>query len=198
MSKEPKSPAPRRPGRPRSSAARAAVLKAAREILEAEGPGRLTIEAVARRAGVGKPTIYRSWANAQELAMAALVDGAGARPGATDDGTLAGLVEDIVTRLNSRRGRQMALMLAGAEADGELFKAFSNRVVLEGRKRGLEYLAAAQQQGKVDKGADIALAMDMVFGAVFLRLLLRHAPLDEDMAGAALDLLWQGIGEEPG
>ena len=56
---------PRKRGRPPSEAAQKRALQAAHDILMAEGFGRLTIEAVAARSGVGKPTIYRSWANAQ-------------------------------------------------------------------------------------------------------------------------------------
>ena len=192
MSKDRNSSSGKSPGRPRSEASRQRVLKAARTLLEIHGPSRLTVEAVAREAGVGKPTIYRYWANAQELAMAALIDHS---PGsvAVDEGGLAGLVESIVDRLNSRRGRQMAMMLASAEPDGELFKAFSNRVVLEGRERGLDLLKQEKAAGRIATDADCALAMDMVFGAVFLRLLLRHAPLDPAIGGEALDIVMNGL-----
>ena len=61
-------------GRPPSKVARSKALKAAVEILMELGFGRLTIDAVAARSGVGKPTIYRNWANASELAMAALME----------------------------------------------------------------------------------------------------------------------------
>ena len=63
----------RKPGRPPSPQARARALKAAQEILLRDGFGRLTIEAVATASGTGKPTIYRHWANATELAMEALI-----------------------------------------------------------------------------------------------------------------------------
>jgi AcrR family transcriptional regulator len=49
----------KRRGRPRSEEARRAIMKAARELLAEGGPGALTMEAVASRAGVGKPTVYR-------------------------------------------------------------------------------------------------------------------------------------------
>lgn len=45
------------------------------------------------------------------------------------------IINETVRRLNSRQGRRMALMLAGAEPESELFKAFSNRVILNGRTR---------------------------------------------------------------
>ena len=54
------------------------MLQAARALVEAQGPAGVTIEAVAARAGVSKPTIYRTWPNAPAVVMAALMESAGA------------------------------------------------------------------------------------------------------------------------
>ena len=62
-------PLPSRRGRPRSETARRKVLAAARELLAERGLAGLTMEGIAARAGVGKPTIYRQWPNAQAVAM---------------------------------------------------------------------------------------------------------------------------------
>ena len=87
-------------------------MEAAHEILMAEGFGRMTIEAVAARSGVGKPTIYRSWANAQELAMAALL----VNPlpeaevgGVTAQAALGAQMRGLVTAFASTRGRQITM-----------------------------------------------------------------------------------------
>lgn len=188
MRKAEKSAAPRSVGRPRSEQARLAILAAAREILDDAGAARLTVEAVAQRAGVGKPTIYRYWLNAQELAMSALLE---ADVGVAADGRddLEALIASIVERLNTKRGRQMALMLAAAEPDGELFKAFANRVMLEGRRAGIAIIDAGIARGEIDATLDAGLAMDLILGAIFLRLLLRHAPLDVASGKAALDMV---------
>lgn len=188
MSKAPKSDTPRPVGRPRSEQARLAILAAARAIIDESGPARLTVEAVAQRAGVGKPTIYRYWLNAQELAMSALLE-ADTGVGADGRGDLQALIESIVERLNTKRGRQMALMLAAAEPDGELFKAFANRVMLEGRQNGIAIIEAGIAKGEIGVSLDPGLAMDLILGAIFLRLLLRHAPLDAAIAKASIDLV---------
>ena len=62
-------PGPRSRGRPRSEAARQAILQAARELLADGGPGAVTMEAVAARAGVGKPTVYRWWPDRHAVAI---------------------------------------------------------------------------------------------------------------------------------
>src|SRR6187549_231991 len=70
-----KSSLPRPRGRPRDPAVKDAILRAARELLTQGGPGAVTMEAVAARAGVGKPTVYRWWPDRHAVAMAALMEG---------------------------------------------------------------------------------------------------------------------------
>tara|TARA_R110000868_G_scaffold45071_1_gene149939 strand:- start:4019 stop:4624 length:606 start_codon:yes stop_codon:yes gene_type:complete len=196
MSKAKSSAASKNPGRPRSERARQAILKAARDFIEELGPTRLTVEGVASRAGVGKPTIYRHWANAQELAMAAFVDlpdpQATETVGTSTLDDLRTLLRDMIARLDSRRGRQMALMLAGAEPESELFKAFSNRVMMDGRRRGAAILDAVKARGEIRDDVDTGLCLDLIFGAVFLRLLLDHAPLGDALADDAIALVLKG------
>lgn len=186
---------PRR-GRPRSEAARDKALAAARALLAEGGPARLTVEAVAARAGVGKPTIYRHWANAQELAMAALLAEPETGPAASRPGlsALTALLEETARRLSSREGRQSALLLASAEQDGELFKAFRNRVILDGRRAARGHLEAAAARGEIQRDLDLDLALDMVFGALFLRMLAGHAPLAPGLGAAAVRMLAEGAG----
>src|SRR6185503_4398119 len=101
-------------GRPRDMAAHASILRAAAEILEEGGVTALTMEGVAQRAGVGKPTIYRSWRNAQELAMAALIETQKAQP---EQRATASAIDDLRQQLRkvagvfaSRVGRNVAMM----------------------------------------------------------------------------------------
>src|SRR6185295_10744759 len=62
-------------GRPRSPEAKKAILRAARALLAEGGPAAVTMEGVAARAGVGKPTVYRWWPDRHAVAMAALMEG---------------------------------------------------------------------------------------------------------------------------
>jgi AcrR family transcriptional regulator len=181
---------PKTLGRPKSRRSHEAILTAARDILDELGSTRLTIDGVAKRAGVGKPTIYRSWANAQELGMAAL---AGPLEGIRAPTQMVDLVRDVIVRLNTKRGRQMALLLASAEPDGELFKAFANQVILKGRQAGLEILTRQRDDGLIHKDVDLPLVLDMIFGAIMIRLLLRHEPLSEGDAAKVVDLAMSGI-----
>lgn len=180
----------RKRGRPRSATARAAVLAAAAELLDRFGPGGVTIAAVAARARVGKPTIYRTWPNAQALTMAALMaqptpsTDVVAGPSPVDD--LRAQLRRVVETLATRRGRQLAQMVAAAEPDGEIAKAFRNQVILKSRSEGREILGRAVALGQVREDLDIEVALDVIYGPLFYRLLVGHAPLD---AGFAEQLL---------
>ena len=185
------------PGRPRKARAEADILRAARELLDEAGPARLTIEAVAVRAKVGKPTIYRYWANARELAMAALME---RLPSA--EKTLRGTValddlrthiRGIISRFATTRGRQTALMLATAERDSELFKAFRNQVVFKGREEGRGILERAQKNGEVAPDMPMETVLDLLYGPIFFRLLTVHEPLTQDFADSIVALLRGGI-----
>src|ERR1700722_2208008 len=62
----------RRPGRPRDPGYDKVILDATLEILNDKGYAGLTIDGVAPRTGVGRPTIYRRWASKAALVIAAL------------------------------------------------------------------------------------------------------------------------------
>ncbi len=187
----------KRRGRPRSAQAEAAILKAARELLDDAGPARLTIEAVAARAKVGKPTIYRYWANARELAMAALMARMPDAPDVVESqSALADLrthVRGLIARFSTTRGKQTALMLATAERDSEMFKAFRNQVVMKGRQEGREILARAQASDEVRADLPIETTLDLIYGPIFFRLLTVHAPLTQVFADEIVSLISSGL-----
>jgi AcrR family transcriptional regulator len=184
-------PKPR--GRPPSSAARHKALAAAHDILMTEGLGRISIEAVAARSGVGKPTIYRSWANASELAMAALMEG---HPEIAPDrqgnlrAALLRQITDIIQAFATTRGRQIALALAAADPDSEMTRAFRNRIILSGREAVRHLFAEAIQRGEIATPPDIEVVLDMIYAPIFYRLLVGHRSLDRAFAEALVE---QGV-----
>ncbi|QYK43342.1 MAG: TetR/AcrR family transcriptional regulator [Paracoccaceae bacterium] len=196
MSQDTDPPHGRPRGRPPSAEARARILRAAHDILMAEGLARLTVEAVAARSGTGKPTIYRHFANAHDLAMAALV----ARPAPPADASadapaegplgpaLTALLANLVAAFATPRGRQVALMLATADPDSEFTRAFRNRVILTSREAGRRLIAAAAARGEIAEPPGVEVLLDMIFGPVFYRLLVGHQPLSADLAPRIVDL----------
>ena len=185
MSQARENPKPR--GRPPSPAARRKALTAAHELLMAEGLGRLSIEAVSSRSGVGKPTIYRHWANASELAMEALMVGFPAPDGATRPGLAAALEAQIATLTQAfatTRGRQIAMALATADPESEFTRAFRNRVILSSREAGRALIVAAAETGEIALPPDIEVVLDMIYAPLLYRLLAGHQPLDAALPAA--------------
>lgn len=186
---------PRRRGRPRDLQIRAAILGAARALLEEAGPAALTMEGVAQRAGVGKPTVYRWWPNRHAVAMAALMDGPeAAAPGRRTRSALQALERQLIAvadRLATRSGRHVTAMIAAADPDTEVAKAFRHHFVLARRAEGRAWLEQALQAGELRSDLALDVAADQIYGALFFRLMLGHAPVD---AAFVRSLLRQVLG----
>lgn len=184
-------------GRPRSGKARAAILDAAAGIIEEAGVFAVTMEEVARRAGVGKPTIYRSWPNREALAMAALMTRADPK---TDVRETKSALEDLRRHLvktaaafASARGRNVALILASADQDSELVKAFRTQVMQTSREQGRALLLRAMAAGEARKDLAIETVLDMLYGPIFYRLLIGHAAASEAFAAEVFEEAAKGI-----
>ena len=79
-------------------------------------------------------------------------------------------------------GRTVARMIAAADDDSELSKAFRNHFIAARREEGRALLLRAIELGEIRAGLDVETALDMIYGALFFRLLLGHAPLNEALA----------------
>lgn len=176
-----KQPAKKGPGRPRSQKTRQAIMDATAKLIEDRGVPGVTIEAVATAAGVGKPTIYRYWSNAHELAMAALME---AVPEAgqpdLDDPLMAlrSLLHGVAATFGNPAGRHVAMVLASADSSSEIAKAFRSHFIQSRRKEAEALLARAMEDGQLSAETSTDLMLDMIFGAVFYRLLMGHAAID--------------------
>lgn len=184
-------------GRPRSQAAKQAILRAARELLEDGGPGAVTMEAVAARAGVGKPTVYRWWPDRHAVAMAALMENdAEVVPETKRRTALSALREKlraIAQRFSTHTGRHVTSMIAAADGESELSKAFRNHFVLARRSEGKALLERAIEEKELRANLDVEVALDMLYGPLFFRLLLGHGPLDEAFMDRLLDEALSGM-----
>jgi AcrR family transcriptional regulator len=193
-------------GRPANPKVKLAILRAAAQILDAGGIGAVTMEAVAERAGVGKPTVYRWFADRHAVAMAALM--------AIDDDaditssgkiiaisqspirTLRKQLHSIVARFATSSGRHVASMIAAADRESEMAKAFRNHFVLTRRTEGRTLLQQAISVGDVRKDINIEVVLEAIYGPLFFRLLLGHAPLDAAFVDKLLHELMHGIGAD--
>jgi len=184
-------------GRPRDPATRKKILAAASALLDEGGLSAVTMEAIAARAGVGKPTIYREWPNAHAVAMSAFLSRA-QKPAAKarSKNALRALkhqLRELADAFATRAGRSTAMMIAAAQNDSELAKVFRTHFVMKNREEGRALLLRAIEEGDVRNDIDIEAALDLIYAPFYFRLLIGHAPLSARDTDVILDTALKGI-----
>jgi AcrR family transcriptional regulator len=178
---------PRR-GRPRSEQARRAILAAAADLLLDRGMARVSMDVVADRAGVSKATIYRWWPSKERLALDALVEWAAAGSPPRNTGTLRGdLLALVRPWVREIRKRPFGRVIPD-------FAATYRRHFVEQRREPMRAaFARAIDRGEAPADLDIDVALDLIYGPLYHRLLHGHAPLTDRFAQAVVDLALAGI-----
>lgn len=185
-------------GRPKDPATRKKILVAASQLLDEGGLSAVTMEAIATRAQVGKPTIYREWPNAHAVAMSAFLERA-RKPAARARSRTALLalkrqLRELAQAFATRAGRSTVMMIAAAQNDSELAKVFRTHFVMKNREEGRVLLLRATDEGDVRRNIDIEAALDLIFAPFYFRLLIGHASLSSRDTDVILDLALKGIG----
>ncbi len=188
---------PRR-GRPRSEKARHAILDAAAELLMLRGVNAVSMDAVAERAGVSKATIYRWWPSKEMLALDALLGWAAAAAPPRDTGSLRGdvlaLLRPWVREIGRRPfGRMIAAFVSEAQSDPTFAEAYRARFVEPRRDAMRAVFARAAARGEVPPNLDVEVALDLIYGAVYHRLLHGHAELSDRFTRDVVELALNGI-----
>jgi AcrR family transcriptional regulator len=165
----------RRPGRPRSPEAHAAILRAALELAVEGGLRGLSMEAIAARAGVGKATIYRRWKTKEALFVEA-IGLIAFTPEVPDTGSARGDFEAVsgaaVGRMAPEAFRMLPRLMADAADDPELREALHTALVRPRRAAIAAILRRGIERGELRADLDIDLVSDMVIGPLIARVLL--------------------------
>ena len=186
-------------GRPRSEKARQAILAAASEALLARGLSGVSMDAIAERAGVSKATIYRWWPTKEALALDALyTEWAAARPFPRDTGSLRGDLLSLLrpwVRLASSRpyGRVIAALVTESQTDPVFGAEYRQRFVEPRRDQARTIFRRAIERGEIAADTKVEVALDLLYGALYHRLLHGHAPLNDRFARDVVDLVLDGV-----
>ena len=186
-------------GRPRSERARKAILEAASELLLARGLSAVSMDAVAERAGVSKATIYRWWPTKETLALDALyTEWAAARPHPRDTGSLRGDLLSLLrpwARLAGSRpyGRVVAALLTEAQTDPVFAAEYRERFVEPRRQQAREIFRRAIERGEIPADTKVEVALDLLYGPLYHRLLHGHAPLNDRFVREVIDMVLDGV-----
>jgi AcrR family transcriptional regulator len=176
-------------------------MEATEGLLRERGYAGLSIDEVARRAGVSKRTIYRWWPSKGALVAEAFTESAGQRHQDVDTGLvrddLIGYLQQLFADM-ARPGKTAALrsMMAEAQSDEKFAAQFA--AFIAGRRdliRGI--LQRGAQRGEIDPAADLDVAIDFIFGLYWYRVLVGHLPLDQALATTMTDQLLHGLAVRP-
>ncbi|MEU6576948.1 TetR/AcrR family transcriptional regulator [Streptomyces sp. NPDC046805] len=186
-------------GRPRSEAVERAILEGVMKLLEEGVPlAELSIERIARTAGVGKATIYRRWSGKEELFCDVL------RAAEPPDPELPGtsMRDDLVVFLETMRRRGLlnrsSAMLhnvyAQMKSSPKLWAAYEDTVIAPRREMGCEVLRRGQRDGEIRADVDVDLINDIIVGPMIVRAFMRpDAELPEGLAEQIVDTVLEGL-----
>ena len=148
------------------------------------GYGRLSIEGVARRAGVGKPAIYRRWHSKQDMAVALITEVAWAYLDMPDTGSLRGDVIAFLraefAALTDRLAKAIIPDVLSEANRNEDFAATLLRTVRDPRRaRAAAIIRRAIERGEVADTLNTDLALDVLAGPLYWRLSVVHQPIGD-------------------
>jgi AcrR family transcriptional regulator len=162
-----------------------AIRNAVMNELAEVGYGRLSIEAVARRAGVGKTAIYRRWSNKLEMVLEIVSDVAGRAVPLPDTGSLAGdlrlLMMIVAKALQHRIASQIIPdLMAEAARNPQIAATLRKALRTHQQSVGDKLVGQAVARGELPATADPELAVDLILGPLYWRLAVARTPLGED------------------
>ncbi|NER78473.1 MAG: TetR/AcrR family transcriptional regulator [Leptolyngbya sp. SIO1D8] len=182
----PETPEANRIGRPRSEASKAAILNAAWKLLQTMPLKKLSIEAIARESGVGKTTIYRWWPSKVAVVMEAFVENVltvtpfPKNVSATE--AIAQQMASLIQAFSGEYGRIVAQIIAEGQADPKALASYRDRLIYPRRIAAKTVIQQGIETGEFDPNLDPELAIDMLYGPIYFRLLIGHLPLDPHFA----------------
>jgi AcrR family transcriptional regulator len=149
------------------------------------GYGRLSIEAVARRAGVGKTAVYRRWNSKLDMVLEVVSSIAVRRLPLPDTGSLRGDLELLLHVAARALRHPMALqiipdLLAEAARNPQIAETLKRALSTNQRDVGLQLIGRAVQRGELPAGYDPDVAVDLIIGPLYWRLAVARAPVAED------------------
>jgi AcrR family transcriptional regulator len=186
-------------GRPRSEAAasHAAIMDAVYELLKVTSARDLTMDAIARRANVGKPTLYKWWPSKAALIMAMfherLVRHSETPVAATAEEAIRIKMRRLIKAFNGLFGKVVADLIAEGQSDPAILREFYERHISLRRASAVADIERGKLTGEFSTDTDAELLVDTIFGPVYYRLLLRSAPLTEQYGKHLIDQVLIGV-----
>ncbi|MEU5951251.1 TetR/AcrR family transcriptional regulator [Streptomyces sp. NPDC047525] len=173
------------------------IFDATLRALARDGFESMTIEGIAEESGVNKTTIYRWWPSKSALLGAALIDAPLLELPIPDTGHLRGdlehLVDSLVRLLTTQPSGSVAQAVLGAAVGDPGLATYAQGFFADRLAREQSVIDRAVARGELPPGTDTMLLMDLLAGAVWLRVVFRRLPLDEDFARRTVAVVLDGV-----
>jgi AcrR family transcriptional regulator len=175
---------------------RKAVLQAALDELAEGGYASLSIEAIARRAGVNKTTLYRRWGDRENLLLDAMLERGGERVPIPDTGSLrddlAEYAREIVASLGSSEVQALARAVTSVGDPGAPLAEASRRFWSARLDLAGQMVERAVARGEIPPQPDPRTVIESVVAPIHFRLLMSGEPLDDAFVSRLADLVAAG------
>jgi AcrR family transcriptional regulator len=182
----------------RSETSRTAILEATTELLKETTVQKLSIEAIAKRAGVGKTTIYRWWPSKAAVVIDAFMEHhlitTPIPEGIPVRDAMKTHLRSLIRRYRGPSGRIVAQIIAESQYDPETLADFRGRFWDGRRAATTALIKRGQDEGEIRADLDPTLVAELLYSAVYLRLLFGYKPLTENYADQAITAAFDGIG----
>jgi AcrR family transcriptional regulator len=175
-----------------------AIRTAFFEELAEVGYGRLSIDAVAKRAGVGKAAIYRRWRSKLDMTVELGSAVAVAAIDVPDTGTLRGDVRQYLANACLALAHPLARhiipdLLAEATRNPALADALVPTVRTPRRAKAAILFRRAMERGELPADTDVEMCMDLLAGPLYWRLAVVHAPAGDDYLDRLTDRIMAAL-----
>jgi len=182
----------RRPGRPRSSEATAAVLDAAYRLSATHGLRGATIQAIAEASGVSKMTIYKWWDNRLHLLVDAFLRKASQTLPLSSEGSPIEIIyahaSRYVQELGGDLGRVQLAVLAECLAETGDSRLFVERYLSIRRDLGVAVIERGQTSGAIQSTRPAHALYDQIYGTIFYRSQFGLDGLDQRFVRSLVDV----------
>jgi AcrR family transcriptional regulator len=184
-------------GRPREARLDGAIVAATLELVAEVGIHDFRMDDVAERAGVGKAAIYRRYRSKDELVtatVAALVSEITVPDtGSTREDLLALMREAVAVYGDPIKAGVMPSLVGAMRQRPELARALRDGFLAQRRAALRAVLDRGVARGDLRADLDVELALDVLGGALFYRLLITGGPIDGDLAEGVAELILRGF-----
>lgn len=180
------------------SSVTSAITEAVLDEWAEQGYGRLSMEAVAKRAGVGKSALYRRWPSKLEMAMSVISEFSVSSATDPDTGSLRGDLRTVLGLLmewmtHPRFSRILPDLVAEAARTPELARVNLTMIGTPRRERTRPMFERAIARGELPPDTDVELALDLVAAPIYWRLTVRGVPAGAGYLDALADLLLDAL-----